>query len=552
MKIPIGLHKDTAEIVLVDDLTEDQRGLKCECVCPGCETTLVARWGESTQKHFAHYRRNDNSSCQETALHLLGKYVVSQLKAISLRKFDIMPTAKFDMLGVTHKPNTVSIFGDEPVIINSSQEEVAIGNIRTDVYSKVSYQQYKADFNFEIKVWHKIDTEKYERIKELDINTIELDISHLLKDNDFTFDSVKRAINYPEKQKIIHLSDSFINPLVDNSVSRVERELKDRNQAVMHWVSLVRKRLIDTGYTLPAYDYRFVRIPDNKFGRSVLSKLLPEPKVDSFLRVADFKHLDKMCFELVLLGLNGSKRLPVYLVGNHCNQRQLIETKHENYLEVDIEALRDKQPDLKARWGRNLRIEDYQRRCQSIIDREFQFKSTAEDLKLEANLNHVYELMSNNTFLTSPNYKKIKGTSLKFYWEMVDKGLSRDRLDTLIDETVDPHGVYGCQPKLWQTILIRQMYWVDNADIGVKFSASLLKRCGVDMVGPYKALSFQSKLLKHKNIEMPFHTSYKMLGMYLDHLVTVGLLTKEFRGRYTKNDIYGETYRRKTKVVKES
>jgi len=545
MKIPIGIHKDTDDIVLADELTEDQRGLKCQCLCPGCETELVARWGNKTTKHFAHHRRNDNDSCQETALHMLGKHVISQLEVISFQKYEIKPDAIFDILGIAHEPYAVSIFGVEPVLISSSQQEVTIGNIRTDVFSQVSYQQHNIDFNFEVKVWHKVDTEKHARIKALDINTIEIDISHLLKDNYFSFDSVKRALNDPDNQKFIHLSDSFINPLIVNTVSKVDKEVKERNQAVMSWVSRVSKSLNVTGYTLPSYKCEFVRIPDNKFGKSLLSKLPPAPKVNSLLRVTEFKHVDKLCFELALCSLKESKRLPVYLVDNYHNEWQVPDTNYDNYLKIDIKALSNKQTDFKALWGRNSRMEEYQRRCQSIIDKEFQFKSAAVDLKLEANLNYANELMANNKFLTSLNYQKIKNTALKFYWEMVDKGITRERLDILLDETIDPYGVYGCQPKLWQIILIRQMYWIDNIDIDVKFSASLLKRCGVDMVGPYKALSFQSKLLKFKNIEMPFNTSYKMLSLYLDHLMIVGFITKEFRGRYTKNDIYGEAYRLK-------
>ena len=37
MKIPVGIKKGTSEIVLIDNLSEDERGLKCNCVCPECQ-----------------------------------------------------------------------------------------------------------------------------------------------------------------------------------------------------------------------------------------------------------------------------------------------------------------------------------------------------------------------------------------------------------------------------------------------------------------------------------------------------------------------------------
>lgn len=46
-------------------------GLNCNCVCPECKSPLIARKGEKTKHHFAHYKvANCNN---ETVLHQIGK-----------------------------------------------------------------------------------------------------------------------------------------------------------------------------------------------------------------------------------------------------------------------------------------------------------------------------------------------------------------------------------------------------------------------------------------------------------------------------------------------
>jgi len=52
-------------------ISQVERGLKCNCKCPDCEKPLVARKGQKTKHHFAHYPGANCSA--ETVLHQLGK-----------------------------------------------------------------------------------------------------------------------------------------------------------------------------------------------------------------------------------------------------------------------------------------------------------------------------------------------------------------------------------------------------------------------------------------------------------------------------------------------
>ncbi len=52
-------------------ISEVERGLKCNCVCPVCKSPLVARKGPKVKQHFGHYPGANCSA--ETVLHQLGK-----------------------------------------------------------------------------------------------------------------------------------------------------------------------------------------------------------------------------------------------------------------------------------------------------------------------------------------------------------------------------------------------------------------------------------------------------------------------------------------------
>lgn len=61
-KIPFGLDSSTGELV---DVGSVERGNACGCICPSCQTPLVARQGDEVEWHFAHRSRNVHPDTQE-------------------------------------------------------------------------------------------------------------------------------------------------------------------------------------------------------------------------------------------------------------------------------------------------------------------------------------------------------------------------------------------------------------------------------------------------------------------------------------------------------
>jgi len=56
---------------------EVSSGLACDCVCPHCQTPLVAKKGKRNRHHFAHHKKIDCLGSAETILHILGKQILS-------------------------------------------------------------------------------------------------------------------------------------------------------------------------------------------------------------------------------------------------------------------------------------------------------------------------------------------------------------------------------------------------------------------------------------------------------------------------------------------
>ena len=72
LKNPFGLRD--GKIVMIEDISLDERGLKCNCVCPACKDPFEARLGDVRTHHFAH----SGEGCDEEIAFLNGMYMLVQ------------------------------------------------------------------------------------------------------------------------------------------------------------------------------------------------------------------------------------------------------------------------------------------------------------------------------------------------------------------------------------------------------------------------------------------------------------------------------------------
>lgn len=199
IKLPYGL-KDN-HIVHISEITEDQRGLKCGCVCPVCHDPLQARIGKIRTKHFAHGRNCETAT--ETALHMLAKEIILNNKKIMLPDVhfggDLIEKCKYFNYSI-------------------AEAECAIHGIRPDL--KVS--NGKHTLYIEIVVTHDIGDEKYEIISRNNMSLLKIDLE------EYYFLALSEG-NYAHLEDcLIHQQDCkewINNKILNKKIEEAEKEL---------------------------------------------------------------------------------------------------------------------------------------------------------------------------------------------------------------------------------------------------------------------------------------------------------------------------------------
>ena len=143
-------------------INEVSSGLECNCICPFCNSQLIARKGQKKTYHFAHYRLADCNHGTETALHIMAKSIAAQTKKLWV---PFIPQNIYDD----------SETGKIVCFENAEIEKQLSDTIRSDVLL------YNGDriLNVEIKVTHEVDIHKQIELFNLGISTIEIDFSDL-------------------------------------------------------------------------------------------------------------------------------------------------------------------------------------------------------------------------------------------------------------------------------------------------------------------------------------------------------------------------------------
>ena len=154
------------KLVHVDDV---ESGIACGCVCPSCGVNLIARKGEINVHHFAHSSSCECKSGYETSLHLLAKEILSETGEI------LLPPVK--LCGESHTTNVFLIGRHRIKSFDNVYTEKRTGDIIPDLI----LEKNKRELIVEIYVTHKVDDAKLQKIKDLGISAIEIDLSQTEK-----------------------------------------------------------------------------------------------------------------------------------------------------------------------------------------------------------------------------------------------------------------------------------------------------------------------------------------------------------------------------------
>lgn len=199
VKIPFGKREN--EIVNISQITNEERGIKCNCVCVNCGERLVAKIGGNKKtRHFAHYKECICNGGLESALHLFAKDIFNKRKEImipslyikfcnySFERSDIEISSKegerayfectsvkknedYDYLNISY--DIKKICRGQKLKFDKVEIEKVIGDIKPDIILSVSNRKLLV----EIAVTHFIDDKKRDKINKKGLSTIEIDLS---------------------------------------------------------------------------------------------------------------------------------------------------------------------------------------------------------------------------------------------------------------------------------------------------------------------------------------------------------------------------------------
>jgi hypothetical protein len=161
VRLPWGLK--AGQIVHISDVPS---GLDCGCVCPSCKARLVAKKGVKQEHHFAHEAAESCAGGLETVLHLAAKEILVAERKIWLPRVAVP-------LGPMTQPELLSdgrSFEIEAVVV-----EQRVEGIVPDLVLTIGGRELLV----EVFVTHSVDNAKLEKISQLGLSAIEIDLSKL-------------------------------------------------------------------------------------------------------------------------------------------------------------------------------------------------------------------------------------------------------------------------------------------------------------------------------------------------------------------------------------
>ncbi len=176
-------------------ISEVPKGLACGCFCPECNSALVAKKGNILCHHFSHYNGDECNTAPETALHLLAKQIISEESCL------VIPP-------VTYGSQT--LFAPKLIRFGRIIKEQPINDIKPDIVATYN----NTPIFVEILVTHKVDENKINKIRQLNISSIEIDLSNISRELDK--ESLKNIVLNDEPRKWLY------NKKIDQLLKKIE------------------------------------------------------------------------------------------------------------------------------------------------------------------------------------------------------------------------------------------------------------------------------------------------------------------------------------------
>ncbi|MGV8149600.1 MAG: competence protein CoiA family protein [Alkaliphilus sp.] len=193
-------------------VSDVENGLECDCVCPSCKVTLVAKKGNERTHHFAHHRAMTCSSGAETALVLFVKQLLKKEKQLTLPP---MYSGRVDPK--SGNKETFKVIKGLTVQFDEVTEGEKIGEYKPSLIATKKERKLL----IEIIVRNKTSSSKLGRIIKSNLSCIEINLKDYHR-NGLNCEDLKNEIMNKVKNK-----KWLINKRYETEVQKKEREMED-------------------------------------------------------------------------------------------------------------------------------------------------------------------------------------------------------------------------------------------------------------------------------------------------------------------------------------
>ncbi len=231
IKLAFGLRGD--KIIHIDELTEEERGLSCGCVCPSCGATLQAKLGLKNRHHFSHNTKKCSVDvATQTAVHMLAKDIISSAGELLFPSISLeyKKSSSFFYEYIPFVPETIEIQPARYV----KCDDILLENKLSSIVPDILLISKDTICIVEIAVTHFVDEIKESKIRNLGIPAIEIDLSKHYKQN-FNINELyndiinncenRRWIHYPNMCRLIQKADLEYKIKINKIINK-EKEAK--------------------------------------------------------------------------------------------------------------------------------------------------------------------------------------------------------------------------------------------------------------------------------------------------------------------------------------
>jgi competence protein CoiA len=150
---------------------EVARGAACNCLCPGCDSPVIARQGTEREWHFAHAKGGTCQNGYEVSVHEIAKQMIRHRAELLLPALDIEVSAN-DSFGL-RIVERMHVLNAETVRLDGCKTSQKRDEVTADVAGRIADQEILV----EITVFHRLMPEKRDRLIATGIPSLQIDLS---------------------------------------------------------------------------------------------------------------------------------------------------------------------------------------------------------------------------------------------------------------------------------------------------------------------------------------------------------------------------------------